>query len=325
MRGKNGDNRAYHVVLDRKDVLKVSVVVLGPAVSPSGGFDQLGRYANAVAGTPHTALQHVSYAQFASDLAHVDRLALVLEAGIAGDNKYLREPRQLGNDVLDDAVDKIFLFQMRTQVVERQHGNRGLVRKRRCLCLCLLRFDPRRSVIQQDAVDMHRVVNILELVLTKVFEGDGEPAEAGLHILLHSARHTNTASVRQFLQSRCHVYAIAMDARAFYDIADVDPHSEFDPFTCRNPRISFGHCALDLDGTTQGIHGADEQHQQSVTSCPYDPTTVLFNFRCNELSMMSVQPSQGAFIIDAYQAAVSGNIRHQDCHESAFDFLTGHN
>ena len=40
--------------------------------------------------------------------------------------------------------------------------------------------------------------------------------------------------------------------------------------------------------------------------------------------MVSVQLSQGAFIIDAYQAAVPGHIRHQDCHKSAFDFLTGH-
>ena len=87
MRGKNGDNRAYHVVLDGKDVLKLTVVVLGPAVGPSGGFDQLGSYANAVAGTPYAALQHIAHAQFASDLADVDRLALVLEAGIAGDDK----------------------------------------------------------------------------------------------------------------------------------------------------------------------------------------------------------------------------------------------
>ena len=40
--------------------------------------------------------------------------------------------------------------------------------------------------------------------------------------------------------------------------------------------------------------------------------------------MVSVQLGQGAFIIDTYQAAVPGYIRHQDCHKSAFDLLTSH-
>ena len=110
-----------------------------------------------------------------------------------------REPRQLGNDVFDDAVDQIFLLGIGAQIVERQHGNRGLVRKRRCWCRCLLRFDRRRGVIQQNAVDVHRVVNILELVLTNILEGDAEPAEAGLHVFLHSARHADTASLCQCL------------------------------------------------------------------------------------------------------------------------------
>jgi hypothetical protein len=40
--------------------------------------------------------------------------------------------------------------------------------------------------------------------------------------------------------------------------------------------------------------------------------------------MVSIELGEGAFIVDAYQAAVAGNIRHQDCHKSTFDFLTGH-
>jgi hypothetical protein len=51
---------------------------------------------------------------------------------------------------------------------------------------------------------------------------------------------------------------------------------------------------------------------------------VFFNLRLNELGMVSVQLSESTFIIDADQAAVPGYIRHQDCHKSAFDFLTGH-
>src|SRR5262245_21205042 len=40
--------------------------------------------------------------------------------------------------------------------------------------------------------------------------------------------------------------------------------------------------------------------------------------------MMSIQLSEGTFIVDTYQAAVASYIRHQDCHKSAFDLHTSH-
>ena len=115
-----------------------------------------------------------------------------------------------------------------------------------------------------------------------------------------------------------------MDASAFYDIADVNPHPELDPPICRDLRIPIGHRALDLNGTTQRVQGTDKQDQQSVARCPHDSATVFFNLGFNELSMVSIQLGQGAFIVDAYQAAVLGYIRHKNCDKSAFDFLTSH-
>jgi hypothetical protein len=115
-----------------------------------------------------------------------------------------------------------------------------------------------------------------------------------------------------------------MDAGALNDIADVDPHPEFHPLIRGNLCIPLSHGALDLNCTTQGFHGTNEQDQQAVASCPYDPTTVFFDLGFNELSMVSVQLGQGAFIVHAYQAAVPSNIRHQDCHKSAFDLVTSH-
>jgi len=105
-----------------------------------------------------------------------------------------------------------------------------------------------------------------------------------------------------------------MDAGTRHDIADVDPHSELDPPICGNLRIARGHGALDLHGTTQSVHGTDEQDQQAVAGCPYDTATVFFDLGFNKLSMVSGQLSQGAFIVDADEAAVLGYIRHQDCH-----------
>jgi hypothetical protein len=49
-----------------------------------------------------------------------------------------------------------------------------------------------------------------------------------------------------------------MNAIAFYDITNVNPHPEFDPLPCRNLRIPPDHCALNLHGAPQGFHSTDE-------------------------------------------------------------------
>src|SRR5262245_62900343 len=83
---------------------------------------------------------------------------------------------------------------------------------------------------------------------------------------------------------------------ALDNIADVDPHPEFDPPICWNLCIPLGHCALDLHGTPQGFHRTDEQDQQAIAGCPCDPTTMFFDLGFNELSMVSVELGESAFI-----------------------------
>ena len=83
----------------------------------------MGGDANAVAAPPYAAFEHVAHPQFAPDLADIGCFALVLEAGVAGDDEQLGEPGQLGDYVFDDAVDQILLLWIGAQVGERQHGN----------------------------------------------------------------------------------------------------------------------------------------------------------------------------------------------------------
>jgi hypothetical protein len=115
-----------------------------------------------------------------------------------------------------------------------------------------------------------------------------------------------------------------MDAGTFYDVANVNPHPEFDPLVRRNERIALGHGALNLDGAAQGFHGADEKNKQTVPDRPDDPAMVFSDLRFDQLGVVGVQLSKRAFVINTYQAAITGHIRHQDCHEPAFDVLTGH-
>ena len=92
--------------------------------------DQLTGYADPIGALAHRAFEHVTGPQFAADPLHIDVLALVGEARIAGCDGQPVDARKSGGDLLDHPVGEIFLLRIVTQIVERQHGERGLVRNR---------------------------------------------------------------------------------------------------------------------------------------------------------------------------------------------------
>ena len=63
-------------------------------------------------------------------LLHIDRLALVGEGGVSGDDEEPRQPRNCRRDLLDHAVDEIVLLGIAGQVLKRQDRERWLVRER---------------------------------------------------------------------------------------------------------------------------------------------------------------------------------------------------
>ena len=69
----------------------------------------------------HAAFEDVAHAQFLCHLLHVDRLALVGEGRIAGDDEEPRQSRDRRRDLLDHAVDEIFLLGISGHVLEWQH------------------------------------------------------------------------------------------------------------------------------------------------------------------------------------------------------------
>src|SRR6266481_2053688 len=65
------------------------------------GLDQLRSDAYALAGLAHRSLQEVADTQLLPDLLHVNGLALVGEARIAGDNEEPTNATERGDDLLD--------------------------------------------------------------------------------------------------------------------------------------------------------------------------------------------------------------------------------
>jgi hypothetical protein len=70
-----------------KNVGEVAVVTLGPDMLAGLRLDQLCSDAESVAGLAQAAFEHVTHAQFAPDLFHIDRAARGSEGRVGGDHK----------------------------------------------------------------------------------------------------------------------------------------------------------------------------------------------------------------------------------------------
>ena len=119
------------LVLEREDVAEVAVIALGPDVAAGCPFDQLGVDPHLLAGLANAALDHIGNAQFLGDLLEIHRLALVGEDGIAAEHEQTRDLRQIGDDVLGDAVAEELLLGIVAHVGEGQDRHRRLVGARR--------------------------------------------------------------------------------------------------------------------------------------------------------------------------------------------------
>src|ERR1700730_8723606 len=74
------DDGQRDLVLKGEDIVRLSVVTLGPYMRSGCGINELPGYADAISRLAHAAFEHIAHAEFAADLLHVDGFALVGEA-----------------------------------------------------------------------------------------------------------------------------------------------------------------------------------------------------------------------------------------------------
>ena len=122
---------ARDLVLQSEQIARVAVEPLGPEMRVGLGIDQLGVDADLVARPPDAPFQHIAHAQLAADLLRVDRLVLIGERGIARDHEHIRDPRQIGRQILGDPVGEILLIRVVAEIGEGQHDDRQARRQRR--------------------------------------------------------------------------------------------------------------------------------------------------------------------------------------------------
>src|SRR5262245_55602179 len=96
----------------------------------SGGINKLSGNANFASAFAHATFEDVPNPQLPPNLLHVNGSTLVGEARVPCDDKQTTKSRKCRDYLLDDTVREIFLLSVAAEVLERQDGDGGFVRKR---------------------------------------------------------------------------------------------------------------------------------------------------------------------------------------------------
>jgi len=259
------------LVLEFKDVLDRPIEAIRPQMRARRRVDQLARDAQPASRLANAAFEHVTHAKLIGHLAHVNRPAFVGEARIPRDHDQLIEARQRGDDVVDHAVDEIFLLGITRHVGEREDGDRRLAGKRgpfRRLVRCTRLLWRLMRAANLQRIDPQRLRDILQCRLAKI---DGCEIEAGAHLPIGILGQANGAGRRNTFKPRRDVHAVAhqIAVTLLHDVTQVDADAELDPAFRGQARVALDHRFLDLDGTAHRIHDAaklDPAHHRRSAS-----------------------------------------------------------
>src|ERR1700730_8473611 len=94
------------------------------------GIDQLPGDTYSRARFPHRAFEDIADPQLAPDFFHINGLALVRKTRIAGDDEEPADAGERSDDLLDHAVDEIFLLRITAHIGKGQYRDRRLVGQR---------------------------------------------------------------------------------------------------------------------------------------------------------------------------------------------------
>ena len=229
------DDAGDDLVLHGEDIGQIAVEALGPEMAAAlARIDQLGVDADAGGGAARAALEDIAHAEIAGDLADIHGLVLEREAGVAGDDEEAGRLRELGDEILGQAVGEELLLGVGAEIREGEHGDRGLGGQRQGF------GRRRRRARRGDAVDADRRRDILERPLAEIVIVERQLAA---DLVVHFPRHDDAAGLRDLLEARGDVDAVAVDVAAFdHDVAQIDADAERDaaivPACRRWPRRS---------------------------------------------------------------------------------------
>src|SRR6185437_5477305 len=312
------DDAHRDLVLQGEDVVEGPIIALRPDMASRLRLQQLAGNANAIADLAHAAFEHISHAELASDPTNVRRLALVGKARIAPDDEEPFDARQAGDNVIDHAVAEIILLAVAAHVLKRQHRNRRLFERRQSR--------PRRARLarrlEHDAIDAHRLRNVLQRLLADIDEARRHFA---LDLPPGILGNRDVAGLGDALEPRRDVDAVAIDVFALEDdVADADADAEYDSTILRHTRIDLLHGPLNCHSAFDGVHDARELDELAIAHEFDDTSAMLADFRIDGLFAERLERSERRRLVRGHEPAVSHHVCGKDRRQPSLQALFGH-
>src|SRR5438046_5476859 len=116
---QGSDDGLPDLVAHREEIRHRTIEGLAPDMSAGLGIDELRGDPDAFPHPAHAALDQEANTQLVPEPLHVDGLALEPESRVARSYRQRAPSRQLGDDVLGDAVGEIVLLRIASHVQER--------------------------------------------------------------------------------------------------------------------------------------------------------------------------------------------------------------
>jgi hypothetical protein len=166
-----------------------------------------------------------------------------------------------------------------------------------------------------NAVDAHWPGNVLDLLLTQIFECD---LDLVAHLIAHYPADTDPAGLPESFQTGRDIHSVAEDVLAFDNyIAEVDADAKLDPLLPPGGFVTPGHPPLKLDPAPHGVDDAGKFREQAVAGVLHDPPAVLGDLRMDQFLEVPSEPPVGSLLISAHQARVAGHVGGEDRGEAA--------
>jgi hypothetical protein len=167
----------------------------------------------------------------------------------------------------------------------------------------------------------HRLGNILQALRAYIFKGE---IYLAANLALRIVRDADAAGLCDPFKPCRNINAVAKDVIVIEDdVTDVNTNAEFDPLQLRHRGILLSHTTLDLDGASGCIDGTSKLDKQTVAGRLNYPSAMRGDGGIDKGLSDDLEPGQHAFFVGTHQAAVSGNIRRQNCRKSSFHAIIG--
>ena len=108
------------------------------------------------------------------------------------------------------------------------------------------------------------------------------------------------------------------------DVTDMDTDAEFDPLILRYGGVLLGNAALHFNRTSNRIDCAGKFNQHAVAGCLDDAASMGSYCGVNKGLSDRLEPGQRAFLVGTHQAAVTGDIRRQNCRQPSINAFAAH-